>query len=102
MQRPVNIIGVMLVAKTGVPVSNTMSRANCDVGEANRTICPSSSRSRSLQAIISEDQRKSLRNMISLSFAPIQAKVVVAGFENVLTQFWLGGKFAPPLVDFFE
>ena len=45
---------------------------------------PSSSRSRSLQAIISEDQRKSLRNMISLSFAPIQAKVVVAGFENVL------------------
>ena len=72
------------LAKTDVSFFNTMSRANCDFSAANQARCPSSNRSESFQAIISEDQQKPLRNMISLSCTPIQAKVVIAEFENVL------------------
>lgn len=76
-----------MVATIGVSLSIHISFEQWLLGDGGCTVRPSSKIESSFQAIISCNQRKSFKNMISTFSAPRRARLSLAGLLKVLNIF---------------
>ena len=81
-----------MVATIGVSLSIHISFEQWLLGDGGCTVRPSSKIESSFQAIISCNQRKSFKNMISTFSAPRRSYLSLAGLLKVLNIFCKGDK----------